>query len=153
MKLPPLTKSLIALFASVLAIYFVVFGLIQHQRTFRGPWNVTFSTDAEGIPKLLVEHIHLQISEQIFFPEMKMDVTNLSQKMVFDDPTKTNAPFGEIVFQDLTFLPGTVTFNFSGHEVELLPRRLSVDKKEYLWKKGDVISVTGEGKFHRLKRK
>jgi hypothetical protein len=66
---------------------------------------------------------------------------------VFDDPTQTNVPFGEVIFQDLTFLPGTVTFNFFGHEVELLPRTLIIDKQEHAWKTGEVISITGPGKF------
>ena len=78
-----------------------------------------FLTDATGTPSLRVEQAKLNVSRKIVFADQQVALTNLIQEIVFDDPTKTNAPFGEIVFQDLTFLPGTVTFNFFGHEVEL----------------------------------
>ena len=87
------------------------------------------------------------------FLGQKISQTNTAHAFVFNDPTKTNAPFGEIVFQDLTFLPGTVTFNFFGHEVELLPRVLIVDKQERDWKSSEVVFVTGAGKFSPRKKK
>ena len=33
------------------------------------------------------------------------------------------------------FLPGIVTMNLLGHEIELMPRTLVVDKKEVPWNK------------------
>ena len=81
------------------------------------------------------------------FSGQKLTQSNTVHAFVFDDPTKTNIPFGEIVFQDLTFLPGTVTLNLFGHEVELLPRVLIIDKEEHAWKTGAVVSVTDPGKF------
>jgi hypothetical protein len=50
-------------------------------------------------------------------------------------------PFGELLYQDPTFLPGTVTMRLFGHVVELLPRVLTVDKKEYPWQSGAVIQL------------
>ena len=39
------------------------------------------------------------------------------------------------------FLPGVVTMNLLGHEIELMPRTLVIDKKEIPWstKEGAVI--------------
>ena len=42
-------------------------------------------------------------------------------------------PFGECIYQDLMFLPGVVTMNILGHEIELMPRTLVIDKKEVPW--------------------
>ena len=42
-------------------------------------------------------------------------------------------PFGECIYQDLMFLPGVVTMNLLGHEIELMPRTLVIDKKEIPW--------------------
>ena len=42
-------------------------------------------------------------------------------------------PFGECIYQDLMFLPGVVTMNLLGHEIELMPRTLVIDKKEVPW--------------------
>ena len=44
-----------------------------------------------------------------------------------------SVPFGECIYQDLMFLPGIVTMNLLGHEIELMPRTLVVDKKEVPW--------------------
>ena len=62
-------------------------------------------------------------------------------------------PFGEWFFADLTYLPGTVTYNFFAedanasskgrrHEIELLPRGLVLNRKEYPWKAGMQIEVS-----------
>jgi len=153
MKSERFSKTLLAVFGSALALYVLAFGLMQNCRTSKGPWQVLFSTDNTGTPSLLITQSALKISKQIQFPDQKISQTNLSQEMVFNDPNQTNAPFGEIVFQDLTFLPGTVTFNFFGHGIELLPRVLSVDQQEHDWKNGELISITGKGNFKRHPRK
>lgn len=153
MKSERLGKILLIGFGIALVIYIFAFSLIQNRRVTKGPWQVVFTTDSEGVPGLLVNQTKLKVSQRIIFPEQRLSQTNLEQTLVFDDPTKTNAPFGEIVFQDLTFLPGTVTFNFFGHEIELLPRVLIVDKQERAWKTGDGFSVTGEGKYKPRPRK
>lgn len=153
MKTEGLPKILLIAFVFALVIYLPAFGWMQSCRTSKGPWHVEFSTDNAGIPALLIEQPKLNVSKKIIFSDQKLSQTNLAHPFVFDDPTKTNAPFGEIVFEDLTFLPGTVTFNFFGHEVELLPRVLIIDKQEHLWKNGEAISVTGAGKYKPRKRK
>jgi len=153
MKNDRLPKILLLSFIFAVVIYLPAFGLMQGCRTSKGPWHVEFSTDATGTPALLIEQAKLNVSKRIVFADQKISQTGLSHQLVFDDPTKTNAPFGEIVFQDLTFLPGTVTFNFFGHEVELLPRVLIVDKQEHVWKNSEALSVTGEGKYKPLPRK
>jgi hypothetical protein len=41
---------------------------------------------------------------------------------------------------DTTFLPGTVSFtNIFGHDIELLPRVLIIDRQEHSWKTGERI--------------
>ena len=153
MKTERLSKILLLAFIFAVAVYLPAFGLMQSCRTSKGPWQVEFSTDPTGVPALLIEQARMNISRRIVFADQKASPTNLMHSLVFSDPTKTNAPFGEIVFQDLTFLPGTVTFNFFGHEVELLPRVLIIDKQEHVWKNNETISVTGPGKFQPRKKK
>jgi hypothetical protein len=146
MKSDRLAKILLIGFVSALVLYILSFSFIQYRRTFRGPWQVVFLSDNNGTPGLLVTQPKLKISERIMFSGRKLSQSNAVHAVVFDDPTKTNAPFGKMVFQDLTFLPGTVTLNLFGHEVELLPRVLIIDKQEYAWKTGEVISVAQQAK-------
>ena len=62
-----------------------------------------------------------------------MTATNaLPQTVLFDRPRKP-APFGKVIYEDLTQLPGVVTFDLFGHEIELLPRVLVVNKRQIKW--------------------
>ncbi len=155
MKSDRLIKILLIGFSIALAVYIGFFSLIEYRRTYRGPWQVQFSTDSTGTPALLVTHRKLNISKSIRFPENKVASSNTTQTIVFDNPTNVTIPYGDLVFEDLTFLPGTVTFNFFGHEVELLPRVLLADKLEYAWNSPEIVSIAGEGKFvpHKTKPK
>lgn len=147
MKSERLPRILLTGFFGALAIYILAFALLQSCRTKKGPWRVVFLTDNAGTPGLLISQPKLKISERVTFADHKLAQKNMAHEIIFDDPNKTNVPFGEVVFQDLTFLPGTVTFNFFGHGVELIPRVLTIDKREHAWKTGEVISVSGPGKF------
>jgi hypothetical protein len=42
---------------------------------------------------------------------------------------------------DTTFLPGTVTFQIFGHEIELLPRVLIIDHQERPWLANGSITL------------
>src|SRR5262249_28513175 len=83
---------------------------------------------------------------QFGFSGEKVAATNFHKTVVFDNP-KTNVPFGQIIFIDTTFLPGTITFEFFGHEVQLLPRILIVNKREMAWQSNQAIELAPEGKL------
>ena len=127
-------------FAIAVVLYIVSFGWIQHRRVFKGPWEITFASDAAGHPSLAIAEPVLKISQNVAFPGQKIAPTNLARVQRFDEAV-TNLPFGEMIFQDPTFLPGTVTMRLFGHEIELLPRVLIVDKKEIPWRAGQTVEV------------
>src|SRR5688572_31942163 len=115
--------------AGVLAIvlYAVSYSFIEYLRHRKGGWEVTFLSDASGQPEMRVTQAALSLTNiQFHFLGERIATSNLSQTVVFDQPI-TNVPFGQVVFLDTTFLPGTLTFDFFGHEVELLPRVLVVN--------------------------
>jgi hypothetical protein len=129
-----LARPLALLFAGVLAFYFLSFLLIEHLRVRKGPWQVTFGVDPEGVPAIQVLQPVLGISNvTLLFPDQGPFQFDPPQTIQFDGPSKTNLPFGQVVFLDPTFLPGTVTLDLFGHEIELIPRALVVDKKEIPW--------------------
>jgi hypothetical protein len=127
-------------FAIAVVLYVASFGWIQHRRVFKGPWVITFVTDGAGRPSLMISEPKLQISQKIAFPGRKIEPTNLARVERFDEAVMS-LPFGEMIFQDPTFLPGTVTMRLFGHEIELLPRVLIVDKKEIPWRAGQTVEV------------
>lgn len=149
MKSDGLGKPILITFALAIALYVVGFAWIQHRRETKGPWVVEFRTDVQGVPSIVVSQETLNIRNQVItFPDQQLAERNLSQTVRFNGPT-TNAPFGEVAFQDPTFLPGTVAFNFWSHGVELMPRTMIIDKEEVRWNTRTNIIVSGEGKFER----
>jgi hypothetical protein len=127
-------------FAIAVVLYIVSFSWIQHRRVFKGPWEITFATDVAGQPSLMISEPVLKISQTIAFPGQKIAPANLARAQRFDEAV-TNLPFGQMIFQDPTFLPGTVTMRLFGHDIELLPRVLIVDKKEIPWRAGQTVEV------------
>jgi len=121
------------------ALYAVSFGWIQHRRTFKGPWEVTFQSDGAGRPSIVIRQPVLAITETLAFTGATV-APNMEVMERFSDATN-QTPFGQMVFQDPTFLPGTLTMELFGHEVEALPRVLIVDKKEVAWKPNGRLEV------------
>ena len=121
-------------------VYFAGFYFIEHRRTVKGPWEVTFGSDGQ-IPYLLINQKTLRIKDfKIRFPGGITANASNPIEVAFDTPGKT-APFGQIKFSDLTFLPGTITFQLFGHTIELVPRVLGVDGKEHPWDAGTPLDL------------
>ena len=141
-------KHVVLAFVISLVGYVAIYYGIEHRRTFRGPWRVTFTNTAAGMPELIVNQPQLGIANlRIDFPNDKLPPTNSSGLMIFDTPKPWPypVPFGQCLFMDTTFQPGTVTFKLFDHEIELLPRVLIIDRKETPWKSEDVILLSGAG--------
>jgi hypothetical protein len=140
MRSDGLLKHLAICLVIAVVFYVAAFGWIEHRRTARGPWVADFRADAAGTPALYIFQTNLNISESIVFPGQTVHLSNFSRTISFGQ-SPPYLPFGELIYQDPTFLPGTVTMRLFGHVVELLPRVLTVDKKEYPWQSGAVIQV------------
>jgi hypothetical protein len=140
MRSDGLLKHLTICAVIALVFYVAFFGWMEHRRTFRGPWEAAFRADPTGTPAMVISQTNLNISETIVFPGQTVRPANFSSNIVFG-PTPPDLPFGELLYQDPTFLPGTVTMRLFGHQLEVLPRALTIDKKEYPWKSGAVIEV------------
>ncbi|MSU60823.1 MAG: hypothetical protein EXS31_00235 [Pedosphaera sp.] len=145
----------------VLGAYVAVFLLIERSRPGKGPWSVTFSTDVTGRPTVTATHEKLNLRKIEFrFEGERLPQTNLQSTVIFDKPV-TNTPFGSVVFIDTTFLPGTVVLDLFGHEIQLLRRVLSVNKREVPWqpemtidlKQTDKLASEGRNKPRRVEPK
>lgn len=139
--------KLLAVFVATLVGYIAFYQLDRWLRLRHGAWEVTFSTDG-GTPSLTIAESKLKIPDVklAFAGETSSNLT-ASVHWRFDDVTKTNLPFGHVVFLDLTYLPGGVTMNFFGHEIEMLPRTLVVNRKEVPWESGKTITLKPEEKL------
>jgi hypothetical protein len=139
-------KHFILAFLLALVGYIFFYQTIEHRRTRNGPWQVSFTHGADA-PTLIIAQPRLAITNvQIRFPGEPLLVTN-SQSIITTlsfaqpRPVPYEVPFGECVFMDTTFLPGTITFELFGHEIELLPRALIIDREEHRWQPNATIAL------------
>jgi hypothetical protein len=140
MKSDGVLKSFVLVGLVVIALYFVFFYAIESCRRVQGPWQVTFATNSGG-PAIEIAQPRLQIGRAIIFHGEPVTASNpLPQKVSFDRPLKP-VPFGKVIYEDLTQLPGVVTFDLFGHEIELLPRVLIVNKRQIKWNAQTTIEL------------
>lgn len=136
-------KHLGIAFAMALGIYVVFYSFIEHRRYAKGPWEVRFEKGTNNVPVMVVSQPKLNINNVRFeFPGGS--ITNkLPENIKFEQPKEWPYPvgFGEIIFEDLTFLPGTVTLVCYGNEIELLPRAMSINRQQVEWKSGATYSL------------
>jgi len=138
-KLP---RHLAIAFGLALLIYAAFFSCDQRLRHRKGGWEVTFSTNSAGLPALTVNQSNLGIANvQIVVRGETLSNAVSATRISFDKPQQS-IPFGKTKFEDLTYLPGSVVFDLFGHEVELLPRTLYLNKKEYAWSPGAVYELS-----------
>ena len=140
------------LFFVTLLLYFAGFFGIEYLRDRKGPWQVSFDAALANGPTMTIRQPSLGIDGFcVVFEGSSVDGLT-SGEVTFDEPGRNaqpmdrtpessqelkqksfSVPFGECIYQDLMFLPGIVTMNLLGHEIELMPRTLVVDKKEVPW--------------------
>lgn len=120
--------------------YLVLYQLDAHWRVRKGPWEVTFERDPDGTPALQVEQPKLGITGvRVRFAgeQLGSNTPPLPAVVRFDTPQKP-VPFGTAAFDDLMYLPGTLVLHCFGHEVQMLPRQLYLDRQPRGWTNGTI---------------
>lgn len=131
--------------------YMVLYQIDSRLRFAKGPWEVTFQNDSQGLPTLHIAHPPLGISNvTVRFLGETTPPTLASPAVVrFDTPLKP-LPFGTTAFDDLMYLPGTVVLHCFGHEVQMLPRGLFLNRREQAWSSNQQYDLRPEDKLPSL---
>ena len=139
MKPAAAAKPFLIIFLVVLAFYLGSFHGLEFLRHRKGPWQLEFGANNQSEPTVIIRQPANQITNLtlIFHGEK---VTNNAGTASFAK-VKQSLPFGRLLYEDLTFLPGVLTFDFYGHEIEVLPRVLVVNKREFPWQSGTTIDL------------
>jgi hypothetical protein len=121
--------------------YFSLYWLDSHLRARKGPWEVTFAVETNGTPYLMVNQPALGVRDvRVRFVGEENPLTNGPVTVRFAVPDLKPA-FGELRFQDATYLPGTVTLLAFNHELEFIARGLVVDRQERAWQPGLTVEL------------
>ena len=153
MKRDRLLQHTLVAFGIALLVYVTFYTAIEHRRTRAGPWRVTFTNDTANARAIIINQPALGITNvQISFAGESNSLPEAARTLQFGEARAVpfEVPFGKCVFLDTTFLPGTVALNLYGHEIQLLPRVLTIDKGERPWRSGETISVSHIAKPARL---
>jgi len=145
MKSDQIWKQIVAVFIAALVGYLIVFYFIERQRRKDGPWQATF-TSLDGLPTMIVNHPKSQLTNiTIAFVGAPVP-SNLPQTVTFEHgrPAPFDLPFGKCVFIDALYMPGTAACEIFGHEIQLMPRVLTIDKVERPWRSGEKILLTNQ---------
>ena len=142
MKRNSLALQIVLVFVAALIGYVVVYGWIDHRRVFKGPWVVTFSSESSA-PAISVNQSTLGIRDVRLVFAGAPATSNVTQTVEFSQarPWPYAVPHGRCVFMDTTFLPGTIALEVFGHEIQLMPRVLTIDKVERPWRSGETIEL------------
>jgi hypothetical protein len=143
MKPDKLAKSVAIVFVVTAIAYVAIYSGIERRRTRNGPWQVAFTNDSAGMPSIVINQPQLAITNvQIVFagaPKSRSVGTNLA--FAAPRPVPWDVPYGKCIFMDTTFLPGTLVLELFGHEIQLIPRVLIIDRKESPWRSDQTISL------------
>lgn len=143
----PTFLSIAITFVLAAVFYFVAYAWLSKRQTGKGPWHVVFTNDFAGTPEIIITQTNLGISNVcVRFLEEKLNATQHIGVVEFTKP-ETAVPFGTRVFDDLMFLPGTVTLDCFGHEVELLPRVLVLNRKTVPWQSNSTNTLAPSTKL------
>lgn len=135
-------------FALAIGVYVLGYGCDRHWRLRKGPWELTFKSEADGTPSLVINQPAVGVTNVV----IRIAGESISQapaNVRFSEP-RNEVPFGEILFFDTTYLPGTVTLELFGHEVEMMSRTLVLNFNEHPWKSGEIITLTPEQRWREV---
>jgi hypothetical protein len=146
MKSDSLFRQIIVPFTIAVLVYIVFYTVIEHLRTKNGPWRVTFTSDTFHEAALLIDQPASGITNAgVVFKDQTLPANFSGKVLTFEQPKPVpyDVPFGKCIFMDTTFLPGTLVLEAFGHEVQLLPRTLLIDRKEQGWHSGTTLLISG----------
>jgi len=148
MKQDKLGRHLLISFVLALGLYVGLFWLIESRRTAQTPWTVWFETNTDGRIKLEISQQSLGLGPvEIRFDTLSTNRSLARTQVEFRTPKEVphTLPTGDCLFEDLTFLPGTVAIRVGAIDVQMLPRALTVGTNEFAWEHVHVIQVQTNG--------
>ncbi len=136
-------KTFILIGLVTLILYITLFYLIEQRRYRNGPWELTFS-QVDATPALIINHPKLRLTNIMILFAEGTAVTNLPQTISFrqGQVAPLDLPFGKCIFLDTLFLPGTVTCEIFGNEIQILPRTMTINRRERPWQSHEKILLT-----------
>lgn len=107
----------------------------------RGYWEAEIENEGPQttLTLRLIGREKKSLRRQIVFENIEADAI---QPGTFKLPDEADQMSGaRMTFEDITLRPGRVTFEWQGHEIDMMPSRLIIDGKDYGWDKPEPILI------------
>ena len=144
MKQERFSRHLLVAFSLSLALYVFGYWFIESRRVVDTPWQVTFTTNGTRLVTVTLEQLSQKLGPvTVQFAETNQNAGHGAQTIRFDTPRPVPFPVpgGQCIFQDTTFLPGTVVLAFGTTKIQMIPRALSIGTNEIRWESGKRVTV------------
>ena len=103
----PTALSISITFVAALVFYLIAYTWLTRKQTAQGPWQVLFTNDAAGMPELVIQQTNRGLSNiHVRFVGETLSPTQKTGFVEFAKP-QTPTPFGQLIYDDLMFMPGT----------------------------------------------
>ena len=148
MKPDRLSRHLLISFGIATVLYVTLYWFIEHRRVAQTPWMVSYEVDASGHAKLEISQQSLGLGPvEIRFSAATTNAALPRTQVIFryPNPVPRAMPLGRCIFEDLTFLPGTVALNLADTDIQMLPRALTIGTNEFSWRRVRNIEVRPDG--------
>ena len=136
-------------FGLVLFCYVLIYGCDRHLRFKNGPWELRFSREGDGTPKLIINQAALGITNVAL--RLEGEIVRLEPILVrFEGSEAVKIPYGKVLDFYRSYLPGMIRLDLFGHEVEIRQRALILNFNEREWQSDEVISLKPEQKWRAV---
>ena len=149
-------------FGLILLCYVLIYGCDRHLRFKNGPWELHFSRESDGTPRLVINQASLGITNVTL--RLEGEIVRLDPTLVrfedseavkipygkFEGSEAVKIPYGKVLGFYRSYLPGMIRLDLFGHEVEIRQRALILNFNEREWQSGEVISLKPEQKWRAV---
>jgi len=128
---------------AAIVIYLIAWNGLEYMRSRHGPWAFEFSRRSPDVLALVAHQSSLGIEGFEIIVEGVDGIEDFegSETVVFDG-VESSLPVGTIRYHDLMILPGVITIELYGNEIEFLPRTLYVNREEVAWTRDEPVRLT-----------
>lgn len=136
-------------FGVVLLCYVLMYGCDRHLRLKNGPWDLNFSRESDGTPRLVINQAALGITNVIL--RLEGEIVRLDPTLVrFEGSESVKIPYGKVQAFYRSYLPGMIRLDLFGHDVEIRQRALILNCNEREWQSDEVITLKPEQKWRAV---
>lgn len=133
-------------FGLVLLCYVLIYGCDRHLRFKNGPWELHFSRENDGTPRLIISQAALGITNVTL--RLEGEIVRMEPSLIrFEGSEAVKIPYGKVLDFYRSYLPGMIRLDLFGHGVEIRQRALILNFNEREWQSGEVISLRPEQKW------